>query len=173
MLFRHRWPCSTRYKFGTGIQHPSLAISPRIFLSACPHIQFHTLPGLLDSRAAMSNSYPNACVPCRETACTIFMMVFGMTRPGREPTTYSIRVGHATTKPTRRGHIHTCIHAYIHTCMHTYIHTVHAYMCGEQNCCLSRMTTLSNFYTYVITNNTFASKGSMTVCYIYMHIACS
>ena len=29
-------------------------------LSACPHRQFHTLPGLLDSRAALSNSYPNA-----------------------------------------------------------------------------------------------------------------
>ena len=29
-------------------------------LSACPHRQFHTLTGLLDSRAALSNSYPNA-----------------------------------------------------------------------------------------------------------------
>ena len=29
-------------------------------LSACPHRQFHILPGLLDSRAALSNSYPNA-----------------------------------------------------------------------------------------------------------------
>ena len=32
-------------------------------LSACPHRQFHTLPSLLDSQAALSNSYPNACVP--------------------------------------------------------------------------------------------------------------
>ena len=29
-------------------------------LSACPHRQFHTLPGLLDSRATLPNSYPNA-----------------------------------------------------------------------------------------------------------------
>ena len=29
-------------------------------LSACPHRQFHTLPGLLDSWAAPSDSYPNA-----------------------------------------------------------------------------------------------------------------
>ena len=29
-------------------------------LSAWPQWQFHTLPGLLDSRAALSNSYPNA-----------------------------------------------------------------------------------------------------------------
>ena len=32
---------------------------PRDLLSACPHRQFHTLPGLLDSRAALPNSYPN------------------------------------------------------------------------------------------------------------------
>ena len=32
-------------------------------LSACPHRQFHTLPGLLDSWAALPNSNPNACVP--------------------------------------------------------------------------------------------------------------
>ena len=29
-------------------------------LSACPHRQFHTLPGLLDSRARLPNSNPNA-----------------------------------------------------------------------------------------------------------------
>ena len=29
-------------------------------LSACPHRQFHTLPDLLDSRAALSDSYPSA-----------------------------------------------------------------------------------------------------------------
>ena len=29
-------------------------------LSACPHRQFHTLPGLLDIRAALSDSYPYA-----------------------------------------------------------------------------------------------------------------
>ena len=28
--------------------------------SACPHRQFHTLPGLLDSRAALPISHPNA-----------------------------------------------------------------------------------------------------------------
>ena len=32
-------------------------------LSAFPHRQFHTLPGLLDSWAALPNSYPNACMP--------------------------------------------------------------------------------------------------------------
>ena len=32
-------------------------IDPR---SVCPHRQFHTLPGLLDSWAALPKSYPNA-----------------------------------------------------------------------------------------------------------------
>ena len=36
---------------------------PEDILSACPHRQLHTLPGILDSRAALSTSYPNACVP--------------------------------------------------------------------------------------------------------------
>ena len=36
---------------------------PGSLLSAFPHRQFHTLPGLLDSWAAMPNSYPNACMP--------------------------------------------------------------------------------------------------------------
>ena len=38
-------------------------MTPGDLLSACPHRQFHTLPSLLDSRAALPNSNPNACVP--------------------------------------------------------------------------------------------------------------
>ena len=41
-------------------------------LSACPDRQFNTLPSHLVSRAALSNSYPNACLQCREAVCTIF-----------------------------------------------------------------------------------------------------
>ena len=63
---------------------------PGDLLSAFPHRQFHTLPGLLDSWAALPNSNPNAC---REAVCTIFMMVFGMTQPRGELTTYRAR-GH-------------------------------------------------------------------------------
>ena len=36
---------------------------PGDLLSAFPYRQFHTLPGLLDSWAALPNSNPNACVP--------------------------------------------------------------------------------------------------------------
>ena len=36
---------------------------PGVLLSAFPHRQFHTLPSLLDSWAALPNSNPNACMP--------------------------------------------------------------------------------------------------------------
>ena len=36
---------------------------PGDLLSAFTHRQFNTLPGLLDSWAALPNSNPNACVP--------------------------------------------------------------------------------------------------------------
>ena len=36
---------------------------PGDLLSAFPHRQFNTLPGLLDSWAALPKSYPNACMP--------------------------------------------------------------------------------------------------------------
>ena len=37
------------------------------------------------------------CVPCRDADCTIFIMVFGMTRSGDELTTYCMRGGHANS----------------------------------------------------------------------------
>ena len=43
----------------SGLNRP-LRLIPGDLLSACPHRQFHTLPGLLDSRAALPNPYPNA-----------------------------------------------------------------------------------------------------------------
>ena len=80
---------------GPGYNNLLLRLIPEDLSSPCVHRQFHTLPGLLDSRPALSNSYPNACVPCREAGCTIFMMVFGMTRLGHKPPTYRMRGGHA------------------------------------------------------------------------------
>ena len=80
---------------GPGYNTPLLPLIPGDLLSAWPHRQFHTLPALLYSRAALSNSYPNACVTSREAVCTVFMMVFGMTQPGHEFMTYRVRGGHA------------------------------------------------------------------------------
>ena len=48
---------------GTGYDTLLLQMIPGDLLSACPHRQFHTLPGLLDSWAALPNSNPNACMP--------------------------------------------------------------------------------------------------------------
>ena len=87
--FWQQRPCITRYIFGTGTQY-LLQLIPGDLLSACPHRQFHTLPGLLVSRAALSKPNPNTCVECRKAVCTIFMVVFGITLWGREPTTYQI-----------------------------------------------------------------------------------
>ena len=42
---------------GSGYDTLLLRLIPGDLLSACPHRQFRTLPGLLDSRAALSNSY--------------------------------------------------------------------------------------------------------------------
>ena len=51
----------------------------------CPPKQFHTLPGILHSHAALPNSYPNASVPFKEAVCTDFILVFGMTLSGVNP----------------------------------------------------------------------------------------
>ena len=71
---------------------------PEDLLSAYPQTQFHILPGLLDSRAVLSNSYPNACVPMQRGSLFHFMMVFGMTQPGRVWEADTL-----TTKPTRHS----------------------------------------------------------------------
>ena len=48
---------------GPGYDILLLRMIPGDILSACPHRQFHTLPSLLDSWAALPNSNPNACMP--------------------------------------------------------------------------------------------------------------
>ena len=45
---------------GPGYDTLLLRLIPGDLLSACPLRQFPTLPGLLDSRAALPNSNPNA-----------------------------------------------------------------------------------------------------------------
>ena len=46
---------------GPGYHTLLLQLIPEVLYSACPHRQFHSLPGLVDSQALLSNSYPNAC----------------------------------------------------------------------------------------------------------------
>ena len=59
---------------GPGYNTLLLRLIPGDFYSACLHKQLHTLPGLLNSQAALPSSYPNACVPSREEPCSIFIM---------------------------------------------------------------------------------------------------
>ena len=48
---------------GPGYDTLLLRMIPGDLLSAFPHRQFNTLPGLLDSWATLPNSNPNACMP--------------------------------------------------------------------------------------------------------------
>ena len=48
---------------GPGYDTLLLRMIPGDLLSAFPHRQFHTLPGLLDSWAALPNPNPHACMP--------------------------------------------------------------------------------------------------------------
>ena len=48
---------------GPGYDTLLLRMIPGDLLSAFTHRQLHTLPGLLDSWAALPNSNPNACMP--------------------------------------------------------------------------------------------------------------
>ena len=62
---------------GPGYDTLLLRLIPGDLLSACSHRQFQTLPGLLDSRAALPNSYPSALRVIQGGSPYFFMMVFG------------------------------------------------------------------------------------------------
>ena len=79
------------YLFGKANNTLLLRLIPGDLLSSCSHREFHTLPDLLHSWDALPNSYPHTCMPSRGAVCTIFMMVFDMMRPGRQPVTYLMR----------------------------------------------------------------------------------
>ena len=91
---------------------------PGDLLSACPHRQFHTLYPAFQTVGlhCQTPTLTHACL-CREAVCTIFMMVFGMTWPRGELTTYPARGGHATdlANLTRPGQIGaTCLSVRFH-----------------------------------------------------------
>ena len=79
---------------GPGYNTIRLRLISGDLLNEYHNTQFHTLPGLQDSRTELSNFYPDPCVPSRKAVCIIFMMVFGMTQQGHEPATYGMRGGH-------------------------------------------------------------------------------
>ena len=85
---------------GTGYDTLLLRMIPRDLLSDIPIDSSTHYPAFWT--VGLHCQTPH-CVPCREAVCTIFMMFFGMTRPGGELTTYRTRGGHATDRanPTR------------------------------------------------------------------------
>ena len=96
MLFQQRRPCSTRKKSGTGIRYPTLTNDPRRSFKCMSPIDSSThYPAFYTvGLHCQTSTLTHACL-CREAVCTIFMMVFGMTRPGGELTTYRARGRHA------------------------------------------------------------------------------
>ena len=71
---------------GPGYNTLLLQLIPGDLYIACLYRKFHTIPGLLHSQSALPSPNSYVCVPSREAVCTIFMIVFGMTQPGHEPT---------------------------------------------------------------------------------------
>ena len=72
---------------GPGYNTVLLRLIPGDLLSACRHRQLHTLPGLLDSWAALSNSYPNALRAIQGGSLYHFYDGLWYDRPGGELTT--------------------------------------------------------------------------------------
>ena len=74
-----------------------LRLIPGDLLSAFPHRQFHTLPSLLESRAAMPNSYPNALRAMQ--GCRLYHFYNGLWYDPvrRRLTTYCVRGRHANS----------------------------------------------------------------------------
>ena len=95
---------------GPGYDTLLLRLIPGDLFSACPHRQFHTLPGFLDSRVVLPNSNPNACVSMQGGSLYHLNDGLWYGPAGRrtqdlpcEITTYRVRGGHANhlANPTR------------------------------------------------------------------------
>ena len=75
---------------------------PGDLLSAFPHRQFHTLPGLLDSWAALPNSNPNACMPMQ--GGSLYHFYDGLWYDPAERSQPTVREADTLpTEPTRHG----------------------------------------------------------------------
>ena len=80
---------------GPGYDTLLLRLIPEDLLIACPHRQFHTLPGLLDNRATLPNSYPSALRAMQGGSSYHFYDGLWYDPAGGELTTYRVRGGHA------------------------------------------------------------------------------
>ena len=82
---------------------------PGDLLSACSHRQFHTLPGLLDSRDALPNSYPNALRAMQ--GGSLYHLYDGLWYDPAARRTHDLphEADTLTTKPTRHSQKATCV----------------------------------------------------------------
>ena len=99
--FEHWMPCSTRWKYGTGMHTLLLRLIPGDLYSSCPYRQIYSLPGLEHSEAALQNYKPNACMPSRETVCTIYWWSLIWPCQGVNPWPPAWEADTLTTKPSR------------------------------------------------------------------------
>ena len=87
---------------------------PGDILIAFPHRQFHTLPSLLDSWAALPNSNPNACVPMQ--GGSLYHFYDGLWYDLAERRTHDLPCETTymlPTEPTRHRITHTHTHIHI------------------------------------------------------------
>ena len=89
---------------GPGYDTLLLRMIPGDLLSAFPHRQFHTLPGLLDSWAALPSSYPNACVTMQGGSLYHFYDGLWYGREANSQPTVR-EADTLPTEPTRHGEI--------------------------------------------------------------------
>ena len=112
--------CVYVYIYGTGYDTLLLRMIPGDLLSAFPHRQFHTLPGLLDSWAALPNSYPNALHAMQGGSLYHFHngLWYGYVSLFRRPI---IPTTHCSDSPLFRRPIIPTAHSSDHSYIYTYI----------------------------------------------------
>ena len=107
---------------------------PGDLLSAFTHRQFHTLPGLLDSWAALPNSYPNACMPMQ--GGSLYHFYDGLWYDPAERRTHDLpcerRTRYRLSQPDTVWYSFcSCVIALLHGNMNRH--------CGDPGCCVQTL----------------------------------
>ena len=130
---------------------------PGDLLSAFPNRQFHTLPSLLDSRAALPNAYPNTL--CAMQGGSLYHFYDGLWYDPTERRTHDLPCEADTlpTEPTRHGYT-------LYRC------TPDAFLMGVKSCYNTYMVmrqdqSLHLRFTYMAI---FLSPTLLYICMLYM-----
>ena len=98
---------------GPGYDTLLLRMIPGDLLSAFPHRQFHTLPGLLDSWAALPNSNPNACMPMQ--GGSLYHFYDGLWYDPAERRTHDLPCERRTRLPLSQPDTVKILYTFLHT----------------------------------------------------------